>query len=206
MRPLSARPPVRSHEESRSTSAPAASLSISPADLADLALASPPPLGDRVQLFGGADPVAGALAITPEERSELEAAWKILREEIHSLQLASLEYSQSDDALWIGSAPFDGSSLRDRFVGDCVRTIGNERATAMLRLLKADRAFGNWGAHPSSACSLEHVLQEDGSLLYRVTERISPDAPPGRTWIAAELPPHLHRAAQKLGVPVRPSP
>src|SRR5690606_40071333 len=83
MRPLSARPPVRSHKESRSTSAPAASLSISPADLPDLALASPPPLDDRVQLFGGADPVAGALAITPEERSGLEAARQILREEVH---------------------------------------------------------------------------------------------------------------------------
>lgn len=55
----------------------------------------------------------------------------------------------------------------------------------------ADQAFGRWGDSPSLGRSLEYVVRDEGSLHYRITERAAPDAPAGRTWIAAEMPAYL---------------
>ncbi len=172
--------------------------------LADLVLSTPVPLDERSVLFGGADAVAEALGIDSGERKLLEKAWLQTRDGIVSHQLESLEHEPSGDALWISTKPFDGAPLREMFLEESSRILGPERAKAMWRLLKADQAFGGWGSKSSSACSLEYIRQSDGSLVYRVTERSAPDAPAGRTWISAELPPHLREAAGKLGLPIQP--
>ena len=201
LRPARERRPVATPATEKSL---AESVSLAPSVLADLVLSTPVPLDERNVLFGGADPVAEALSIDSGERKLLEKAWLKTRDVIVSHQLESLEHEPSGDALWISSKPFDGAPLRETFLEESSRILGSERAKAMWRLLKADQAFGGWGSKPSSACSLEYVRQSDGSLVYRVTERSAPDAPAGRTWIAAELPPHLREAAGQLGLPLQP--
>ncbi len=200
----------RPDRERRLVAAPATeksraeSVSVAPSVLADLVLSTPVPLDERSVLFGGADPVAEALGMDSGERKLLEKSWLQTRDGIVKHQLESLEHEQFDDALWISSKPFDGVRLRETFLEDSSRILGAERAKAMWRLLKADQAFGGGGSKPSSACSLEYIRQSDGSLVYRVTERSAPDAPAGRTWISAELPPHLREVAGQLGLPLQP--
>ena len=181
-----------------------ATVDIAPERLADLVLTSPVPLGERSQLFGGADPLLAALAIDSFESRQLEAAWHDAREAVVAQQLESLHHEIVGDRLWISSAAFEGGELRQRFQDETERILGPQRSGALWRMLRADQAFGNWGHQPSSSCTLEYIRQDDGKLLYRVAERDSPEGSAKRTWITAELPSHLRPAAEKLGLPIVP--
>ncbi len=193
---------ISSHEHEHEQAA----VAIEPEILADLVLASPVPLDERRQLFGGADPLLAALAIDLFESRELEAAWQEVREAVVARQLESLHHETVGDQLWISSTAFEGEALRDRFLGEAERILGPQRSGALWRMLEAEQAFGNWGRQPSSSCTLEYIRQDDGTLLYRVAERDSPQGPAKRTWISAQLPVHLRPAAEKLGLPFLPLP
>ncbi len=177
-----------------------ASGAMDPGLMVELVTSSPVPLDERVALFGGNDPVARALAIGEGERRQLEDIWRTVRERIEALQLDTLEVEEREDALWIGSAGFDGEELRGWFESRVDEVVGEERGRALRHVMRADHAFGQWGDSPSLGRSLEYVVRDDGSLLYRITERAAPDAPAGRTWITAEMPVHLRSAAAKLGL------
>lgn len=183
----------------------AATVTITPSALANLALSTPIPLEERRSLFSGADSVAEALGMHSDEKQQLEEAWRQTREGIVKHQLESLEYEELEDSLWISSGPFDGTAIREQFLNQSSSILGAERSQAMWQLLKADQAFGGWGNRPSSSCSLEYISQGDGSLVYRITERDSPDGPARRTWISAELPTHLREAGEHLGLPIQPT-
>ena len=181
-----------------------ASVEIHPELLVRLASATQPALDHRELLFSDGDTVAAALAVSPEERSELEKEWVSVRDRMLAKQQESLSFVEGEEELWIGSEPFDGSSQREAFTARVVEVLGESRGSAFLELTHADDAFGGWGSRRSAAYSIRTESQSDGRWVYRITERQQPDGPAGRSWVSAEIPPHIRKFTDGLGIPGRP--
>ncbi|MCB1130148.1 MAG: hypothetical protein KDN05_03405 [Verrucomicrobiae bacterium] len=173
---------------------------MSPGDLVALSRADQPRLEDRVLLFADGDPVAKALGVTEDERAELEREWGIVKDAVHGLQKKALHYQQRDDELWIGAEPFDGRELQSRFRESVLARLGPERGEAFLAMTKAEDAFGGWGSRSSAAYSIKYERQPDSTLLFRISEKPSPDGPAGRSWISNRIPEHIREITDELGI------
>ncbi|MCF7674157.1 MAG: hypothetical protein K9M97_02340 [Akkermansiaceae bacterium] len=177
------------------------SIEIDPSIVASLTEATQPALDHRNILFSDGDLVARVLAMTADEKSSLEREWARIKDRILRQQHEHLRYEQGEDDLWIGADPFDGEAEQESFHEAVVEALGAARGDAFLRMTRADHAFGAWGRGPSAGYTIKLERQEGGGLQYRITERTSPDAPAGKSWISAQVPPHIREMKDALGIP-----
>ncbi len=197
----------RQHTTPTRPAGPVTQLAVDPALLVDLTRTEQPRLEERAVLFSDGDPVAAALAMSGDEKAALEREWARVKDRVVRLQRETLRHEQREGQLWLGADPFDGESLRTSFREVALATLGPERGEAFLGVTRSDEAFGGWGRRTSAAYSIEYDRQSDGSLVYRITEKPSPEGPAGKSWISNRIPAHIREVTDFLGLhPEAPNP
>lgn len=203
-RPFAEAPPdpvgERRHSERRSGGSRPPRLEVDPTVLVDLTRTSRPSLEERIVLFSNGDPIARVLAVTDDEKAVLEREWAKAKDEVVRRQRETLRHEQGENQLWIGADPFEGGHLWSHFREAALETLGPERGEAFLGMTRADEAFGGWGRRPSAAYSIQYDRQSDGSWVYRITEKPSPDGPAGKSWISNRIPAHIREMTDFLGI------